>query len=93
MLYEKEKTLTQEQSNTKIVLLHQGCNQSFIARTMGKDRSVVSREIKRNSSEKRDLYNYKTAQQKADFRKQGFHRRRTFTKWHQEFVQKHLKEK
>ncbi|MDO5023150.1 MAG: IS30 family transposase [Eubacteriales bacterium] len=89
----KKKHLTQEQRYTIFVLLQQGCNQSFIARTIGKDRSVVSREIKRNSSEKQGVYNYKTAQKKADFRKQRFHRRHTFTREKQDFVEEHLKKK
>ena len=32
----------------------------FLAKTINKDKSVVSREIKRNRSEKRDVYCYKT---------------------------------
>ncbi|NLI71296.1 MAG: helix-turn-helix domain-containing protein [Bacteroidales bacterium] len=64
----KKKHLTREQRYTISVLLKQGYSQSFIAKTIGKDRSVISREIKRNSSDKRGVYNYKTAQRKADFR-------------------------
>lgn len=90
---EKKKHLTQEQRYTISVLLKQGFSQSFIARTIGKDCSVVSLEIKRNSSEKRGVYNHQKAQQKADFRKQRFHRRRTFTKSVQDVVEKLLKEK
>lgn len=75
------------------MLLNQGHNQSSIARIIGKHRSVVSREIKRNSSEKRGAYHYKTAQKKADSRKQRFHRRRTFTRQKQVFVEEHLKRK
>lgn len=85
--------LTREQRYTISVLLKQGYNQSFIAKTIGKDKSVVSREIKRNSSDKRGVYNYKTAQKKADFRKQRFHRRRTFTKQKRDFINEHLKKK
>ena len=89
----KKNHLTQEQRYTIFVLLNQGCTQSFIARTIGKDRSVVSREIKRNSSEKRGVYHYQKAQRKADFRKQRLHRRRTFTRQKQDFVEEHLMKK
>lgn len=86
----KKSHLTPEQRYTISVLLKQGQNQSFIAKTINKDKSVVSREIKRNSSEKRSIYHYKTAQKKADFRKQRFHRRRTFTRQKREFVEEHV---
>lgn len=75
------------------MLLNQGYSQSQIARAIEKDRSVVCREIKRNSSSKRGVYHYEKAQQKTDFRKQGFHRRRTFTRQKQDIVIDCLKKK
>ena len=93
VVMKKKKHLTREQRYTISVLFKQGYSQSFIAKTIGKDRSVISRDIKRNSSDKRGVYNYKTAQRKADFRKQRFHRRRTFTRQKREFIEEHLKKK
>lgn len=81
-----KRHLTQAQRYTIFVLLNQGYSQSQIARAIEKDRSVVCREIKRNSSSKRGVYHYEKAGQKADFRKQRFHRRRTFTRQKQDIV-------
>ena len=49
-----------------------------IARTINKDKSVVSREIKRNSDEK-GRYRFTYAQEMADMRKERLNKPRKFT--------------
>lgn len=88
----KKEHLTREQRYTIYVLLQQGQSQSLIAKTIGKDRSVVSREIKRNSSEKRGSYHYAKAQSKAEARKQRHRRSRTFCRQKRKIVEEHLRE-
>ncbi|MCL2597535.1 MAG: helix-turn-helix domain-containing protein [Paludibacter sp.] len=44
-LYMKKKHITQEQRYTIYCLHKQGCTQKFIAETIGKDKSVISREL------------------------------------------------
>lgn len=88
----KKEHLTREQRYTIYVLLQQGQSQSSIAQTIGKDKSVVSREIKRNRSEKRGSYHYAKAQSKADFRKQRHRRTRTFCRHKRGFVEEHLRQ-
>ena len=48
----KEKHLTREQRYTISCLHKQGCAQQEIAETIGKDKSVISRELKRNATPK-----------------------------------------
>ena len=53
-----------------IYCLHkQGCTQKFIAETIGKDKSVISRELKRNSTPK-GKYSFEYAQETAAMRKE-----------------------
>lgn len=44
--------LTREQRYTISAMYKQGCTQKMIAQAIGKDKSVVSRELKRNRNEK-----------------------------------------
>lgn len=60
--------LTVEQRYTIAQMLAQGCTQKEIADTICKDRSVVSREIKRNCDQKSGKYKSKLAQGKYDAR-------------------------
>jgi IS30 family transposase len=50
-------------------MLKQGCTQSQIAQAIGKDKSVVSRALKRNSNSK-GKYSFECAQDMANLRKQ-----------------------
>ena len=45
-------------------MLNQGHNQSQIAKAIGKDKSVVSREIKRNSDQRSGTYKDELANKK-----------------------------
>ncbi|MDY3111727.1 MAG: helix-turn-helix domain-containing protein, partial [Porphyromonas sp.] len=70
--------LTAQQRYTIAQLLKQGKTQKEIALTIEKDKSVVSREIKRNSN-KDGTYTATGAQMKADKRKRRLRSYRTFT--------------
>ena len=70
--------LTREQRYTISVMYQQGFSKKSIAETIGKDKSVVSREIKRNSDEK-GKYRFTYAQEQADLRKERLSQPRKFT--------------
>ncbi|MBR5634524.1 MAG: helix-turn-helix domain-containing protein, partial [Prevotella sp.] len=59
-------------------MYEQGFAQKVIAATIKKDKSVVSRELKRNRNE-RGEYSATHAQMLADVRKERLRRERTFT--------------
>lgn len=60
------------------MMCQQGFSKKSIAETIGKDKSVVSREIKRNSDEK-GKYRFTYAQEQADLRKERLSQPRKFT--------------
>jgi len=61
--------LTREQRYTISVMYRHGCAQKKIAETIGKDKSVVSREVKRNANAK-GKYTFEYAQDMAQMRKE-----------------------
>jgi len=61
--------LTREQRYTISALHKQGCSQKMIAQTICKDKSVVSRELKRNANLK-GKYSFTYAQDMAELRKE-----------------------
>ena len=61
--------LTREQRYTISAMYRQGCAQKKIAEAIGKDKSVVSRELKRNANHK-GKYSFEYAQCMADIRKE-----------------------
>ncbi len=61
--------LTREQRYTISAMYKQGCTQKMIAQAIGKDKSVVSRELKRNRNEK-GKYRFSYAQNMAEIRKE-----------------------
>jgi transposase, IS30 family len=65
----KKVHLTPEQRYAISVMHKQGCSQIMIARTIGKDKSVVSRELKRNANLK-GKYSFEYAQDMAELRKE-----------------------
>jgi Transposase and inactivated derivatives, IS30 family len=69
--------LTQEQRYTISRMLQSGCTRKEICIAIGKDKSVLSRELKRNSS--KQGYSASKAEALACERKERFHRHRTFT--------------
>ena len=73
------KHLSLEQRYTIEKMYKQGETISFIALTIDVHKSTVSREIKRNKTEKRGVYNHKTAQMYANERKEWRRRRKKFT--------------
>lgn len=67
--------LTREQRYTISVMHRKGYKQKDIAATIGKDKSVVSRELQRNAN-RRGQYSYGYAQMCADIRKERLSRPR-----------------
>ncbi len=61
--------LTREQRYTISAMYKQGCTQKMIAQAIGKDKSVVSRELKQNRNEK-EKYTFSYAQDMAEIRKE-----------------------
>lgn len=56
--------LTQEQRYKIQILLEQGFSQSYIAKEINRDKSVVSRELKRNSDRRNGVYKAQLAEKK-----------------------------
>lgn len=52
----KKVHITREQRYAISFMYKQGCTQKFIAETVGKDKSVISRELKRNVNIKTGKY-------------------------------------
>ena len=71
----KKVHLTQAQRYTISVMHKEGCTQKMIARTIGKDKSVVCRELKRKANHK-GKYSFEYAQGMADMRKERLKRPR-----------------
>jgi len=84
--------ITKEQRYTIYCLLKSDCSKSFIAKTIGKDKSVISREIKRNSDSRSGEYRYDLAQRKADDRHKNKPKKVHFTKGVKSNVDDLLKE-
>lgn len=76
---EKKSHLTPEQRYTIDAMLRMGKNQKDIAMLIDKHKSVISRELKRNSS-KNGQYTAKYAQMVCDERKERLKQNRKFTK-------------
>jgi IS30 family transposase len=72
-----KKQLTREQRYEIEVLLRAGKRQKEIAEPVGKDQSVISRELKRNSH--KQGYSARLAQEYADERKERYRFKRRFT--------------
>ncbi|MDR2130680.1 MAG: helix-turn-helix domain-containing protein, partial [Odoribacteraceae bacterium] len=72
-----KKQLTREQRYEIEVLLRAGKRQKEIAELVGKDKSVISRELKRNSHKRG--YSARLAQEYADERKERYRLKRKFT--------------
>jgi IS30 family transposase len=74
---EKKQHLAQEQKYTISQMLQAGCSRKEICIATGKDKSVISRELKRNSS--KHGYSPLQAQIYAQERKERFRVKRKFT--------------
>jgi IS30 family transposase len=71
--------ITSEQRYTIECLLAKGKSITYIAETIGKDKSVVSREIKRNTNERTGVYSCKNAQKLYATRQKWKHKRTYLT--------------
>ena len=86
----KKNHLTREQRYQISALLQAGHSQKEIAGIIGKDKSVVSRELRRNRG--KHGYHPGLAQEMADERKERFRRYRVFTSEVRERVLRDLQE-
>jgi transposase, IS30 family len=78
------RQLTPEERYMLAALRRQGLNQSEIARSLGRHRSTVSREVRRNSSRSDGRYRAFTAQERTNGRRSRSRRNQRFTA--QDFV-------
>jgi transposase, IS30 family len=72
--------ISKEQRCTIEVLLTKGNTLSYIAETINKDKSVVSREIRRNQDKRGGKYNADLAHRKSEERKKNKKKKIRFTK-------------
>lgn len=86
----KKCHLTREQRCQISALLQAGHSQKDIAEVIGKDKSVVSRELKRNGGKRG--YSARLAQEKAQERKERYGRPRKFTVAMREEVERWLRQ-
>lgn len=82
------KHITKEQRYTICVMKQQGFSQKDIALTIGKDKSVVSRELKRNCDKRSKKYDADLAQRKYEQRQRYKPKRIRFT----EDIKQHVDE-
>jgi IS30 family transposase len=83
--------ITKEQRYTIQVLHQNGMTQEKIAEAIGKHKSSVSRELKRNVNE-RGRYIYTQAHEISEIRKERFHKPRVLTPSMQKEIEERLKE-
>jgi IS30 family transposase len=76
----KKAHLTQAQRYTISVMHKQGCTQQQIALAIEKNKSVISRELKRNANLK-GKYSFEYAQDMANLRKERMKKPRRLTPW------------
>jgi IS30 family transposase len=74
----KKAHLTQSQRYTISMMYQNGFSQKKIAETISKDKSVISREIKRNTNPKTKKYSFTYAQEMAEIRKERMNFPRKF---------------
>jgi IS30 family transposase len=73
------RQLSPEERYMLAALRRQGCNQSEIAQLLGRHRSTVCRELRRNSTRADGRYRASTAQERANGRRSRSRRNRRFT--------------
>jgi len=84
------KHLTSEQRYTIFVLLQKGYSQKKIAETIGKDKSTISRELRRNCDKRSGKYNPELAQKKYEQRQHQKHKKKYFTEEIRRYVEEKL---
>jgi len=87
----KKAHLTQAQRYTISAMHKQGCTQKQIASAIEKDKSVISRELKRNANLK-GKYSFEYAQDMANLRKERMKKPRKLTTWLKNEVIKLIKQ-
>jgi IS30 family transposase len=85
--------LTQEQRYTISVMKKQGYKQKDISIAIGKDKSVISRELKRNCNQRNGIYHCDLAQSKYVKRQKDKPRAIKFTEEVRQYVDKQLEQK
>lgn len=85
--------LTASQRYTIASMRKRGYNQTEIAETIGKNKSVISRELKRNSDGRSSNYNADLAQRKYATRQRSKPKKEGFTESIRKYVVKWLKKK
>ena len=86
------KHLTKEQRYTICVMKKQGYKQNEIAKAIGKNKSVVCRELKRNCDKRSGEYKSELAQRKHDQRQKGKPKKTRLTQAVKEHVGKFLEQ-
>ncbi len=86
------KHLTKEQRYTIFSMLENGYSQSEIARTIRKDKSVISREISRNKDKRSGKYKADLAQRKYEQRKKEKPHKVVFTNKIKKYVEEKIKD-
>jgi len=76
----KKVHLTREQRYTISAMHKEGCTQKMIAKAISKDKSVISRELKRNANFK-GKYSFEYAQDMASLRKERLKKPRKLHPW------------
>lgn len=83
--------INQEQRYAIFQMLRQGKKQKEIAEFIGRDKSVISRELRRNCDKRDNTYDYSMAQRKYEKRKKEKPKRERFTPKVLAYVEKCLK--
>jgi len=84
------KHITREQRYTISVMLQKGYSQKEIAAAISKDKSTISREIKRNKDKRNGVYKHELAQKKYSQRQKEKHKKIYFTDTIKSYVEKKL---
>jgi IS30 family transposase len=84
--------LTEGQRNTIFAMQQAGCSRKMICHTIDKDKSVLSRELRRNSDKRTGAYNPALAQRKYEKRQKEKPKFIRFTEVIKQFVITHLKD-
>ena len=84
--------ITESQRYTIEVLLKKGLSKTEIAKTIGKHKSSISREIKRNSDTRNGAYRSSLANSKAENRHKVKPKRKRLTLQIEQFVDKYIRE-
>ncbi len=82
--------LTVEQRYTISEMVQAGYSQTAISKVIGRDKSVVSRELKRNADGRSGMYRFELACRKAADRQQKKRKHTRFTQEVQEFIEEKL---